>query len=201
MYRPVLVTAPTETPVSLAEAKRQVRAEDFTDDDDLLTALIAAATSHLDGWTGILGRCISPQIWRQDSEWLFRNMPLPLAPVISVAPDPEIVDDPLGVRYTDPDGVLQTIAPENYQLLVNDLGPFVRFNDGFSVPGVHAQKPAVSITYRAGYAEVPPAIKQAMLLLVSHWYENRDAALVGEAVMALPFAVDALITPFRRIRF
>lgn len=53
---------------------------------------------------------------------------------------------------------------------------------------------------------VPHSIKQAMLLLVTHYYENREAAVmttVGANVTSseIQFAVNALLGPFRVIRF
>lgn len=59
---PVLVTAPVATAISLAEAKAHLRI-DHADDDAMIEALIAAATAHLDGWRGVLGRCIMSQTW------------------------------------------------------------------------------------------------------------------------------------------
>jgi len=38
-----------------------------------------------------------------------------------------------------------------------------------------------------------------MLLLVGHWYQNRGTVSVGDAVYQLPFAVDALLGPRRRV--
>src|SRR5690606_7732666 len=68
---------------------------------------------------------------------------------------------------------------------------------------------AVAITCKAGYANddgppvrstVPDPLKVAILLLVGHWYQHREA--VSAAGMApLPFAVEALIAPYRRICF
>lgn len=37
----------------------------------------------------------------------------------------------------------------------------------------------VEVTYRAGYEQLPAAIRQAMLLLVGHWYANREAVALG----------------------
>ena len=54
----------------------------------------------------------------------------------------------------------------------------------------------------AGYgaaAAVPAAIKQAMLLLIGHWFANREAVNVGNIVTAMPLAVEALIAPYRRV--
>jgi uncharacterized phiE125 gp8 family phage protein len=59
---PVLVTPPVAAPVSLAEAKAHLRV-DFDDEDALISGLIDAATQHLDGWSGVLGRALMPQTW------------------------------------------------------------------------------------------------------------------------------------------
>jgi hypothetical protein len=42
------------------------------------------------------------------------------------------------------------------------------------------------------------AVTQAMLLLIGHWYENRTAVVVGQSVAAIPFAVKALLQPYKR---
>lgn len=35
--------------------------------------------------------------------------------------------------------------------------------------------------------------KHAQLFLISHWYENRESYIIGQAVNKLPFALDSLI--------
>lgn len=198
MYRPVLIEAPALMPVTLAEAKVQCRATDFTDDDDKLSALIVAATSYLDGWTGILRRALCEQTWRQDFDTFSRCMRLPLFPVISIT----------DLKYSDADGAEQTLASEEYGLQGDALGAFLRFGSASSFPAVRRDTPRLSVTYVAGYANagsgeeatVPAAIKHAILMLVAHWYENREAVTMGSPVV-LPMAVDALLAPFRRIKF
>lgn len=37
----------------------------------------------------------------------------------------------------------------------------------------------------------------AMLLLIGHWFENREAVVVGSTTSELPMAVEALIAPYR----
>ena len=56
---------------------------------------------------------------------------------------------------------------------------------------VTVNKPGATITYTAGYEEVPCLVRQAMLLLIGHWYANREAtaqsapAEIGMAVRAM----------------
>ena len=65
MITPRRTLGPTEKPVSLAEAKAHLRYDD-DDQDVLIAACIAAATDRLDGWAGILGRCLVAQTWAVD---------------------------------------------------------------------------------------------------------------------------------------
>lgn len=69
-------------------------------------------------------------------------------------------------------------------------------------PGSYHREDAVSVTYVAGYGNadaVPAPIKAAILLIVGHLYENREASTVGVSAELLPMAVDALLAPYRRV--
>lgn len=195
MYRPVLVTPPSAAPVTLDEVKAHLR-EDSTDQDALIGGLIAAAVMHLDGWTGILGRCLMPQTWRQDYNCFERCLRLPLFPVTSIS----------SVKYEDEAGTVQTISASNYALQNDDLGAFIRFKSTYTFAGVSAERPAVHAEYVAGYADaddVPAPLKAAMLLMIGHWYANREAVSIGSGIQTqvVPMAADMLIAPYRRIRF
>lgn len=218
MHRPVLVTPPVIKPVSLAEVKAALDIG-YTAKDDLINGLIAAATSYLDGWTGILGRCLCEQTWRQDFDDFRSCLRLPLFPVSSVS----------SIRYVDTSGVQQTIGGGSYTLREDALGAYVRFATDFSFPPLNTEGAAVSIEYVAGYLDtpavdaveadpaadppveavaaaprlsnVPAAIKQAMLLMIRQWFDNPSAVNVGTIVSPMPFAVDALLAPYRRIKF
>ncbi len=188
MYAPVRTVAPVAMPVTRDEAKAHLNI-DASDNDTLIDGLIAAATDYLDGWTGVLRRCLVTQTWRQDFAGFSRCMRLPLAPV-------SVVDS---VTYLDAAAAVQTVQPADYTLQSDESGAFVRFNNDYAIPGVRAQGPAVSVTYQAGYASIPASLRHAILLSVGHWYENREAVIVGAAVAPLPLAFDALIAPFRRV--
>lgn len=60
-------------------------------------------------------------------------------------------------------------------------------------------------TSETGYADDPGAllldddITVAMLLLISHWYENREAVTTGTIVAQTPLAVESLLWPYRRL--
>lgn len=43
---------------------------------------------------------------------------------------------------------------------------------------------------------IQPAVRHAVLLIVSHFYNHREA-VTAEAVNAMPFGVNALLQPFR----
>ncbi|WOU51616.1 head-tail connector protein [Citrobacter portucalensis] len=40
-------------------------------------------------------------------------------------------------------------------------------------------------------------VKAAMLLMIGHWYANRESVVVGQTVAEVPFAVEALLQPYR----
>lgn len=200
MHRPVLVTPADLMPLTVAEVKAHLRVA-HDDDDATIAALIAAATAHLDGWTGILGRCLVEQTWMQEFDRFERCLRLPLGPVGSIT----------SVKYYDEAGVLQTVGSSNYSLFADGLGFYVRFVDGFAAPALYREPASVRVSYKAGQAVietdgvmdgVEPSIKFAMLLLIGHWYENREAVALprvgAQAAIVLPFAVDALLAPHRR---
>jgi uncharacterized phiE125 gp8 family phage protein len=199
MHRPVLITPPEILPVSVAEMKLHLRIEpSVTVEDELVTALTAAATSHLVGWTGLLGRCLVEQLWRQDYASVGGRMCLPLGPVIEV------------IEVAGADG---TLDAGDYSLITDGGGrSFVELASGVSVSG------AVSVTYRAGYPTVPaeagppevPArstvpedIKAAIKLFVGAWYENREESIIGTIGAQLPetVATSAILAKYRRILF
>lgn len=188
MIPPIRTVAPASLPVTLAEAKAHCRV-DSDDEDLLISALIDAATSHLDGWSGVLGRCIVSQTWRQDMG------AFPVAEISLPFPDVTAVT----IAYTDTAGASQTLAGANYHLTADGISAVVRLAEGASWPDTAARPDAVRVTMTAGFSEVPAAIKVAILLHVGHLYENREAVVTGTIVADLPMAHAALIAPFRRI--
>lgn len=195
MYPPVRVTAPAGPPVTLQEVKQHLRlvagAETYTVEDAILQVYLDAAIAYLDGYSGVLGRCMVTQTWRQDfDDW----SQCPRLPLLAAAIS--------SVKYRKADSTLATVTSTDYSLKADDLGSYVRFGDDFSFPADLAESQAILIEFTAGFgaaADVPAALKAAILLLVAHWYVNRETVVTGTIATALPMAVDALIAPYRRV--
>jgi len=209
MLRPVRTVAPTDAPVTLAQVKANSRVT-TTDDDVLILSLIGAATAHLDGRAGILGRCIVSQTWRADfSDWpRSGDIRLPFPDVSSAT-----------VRYFDADNAEQTVDSSLHELLEDSLGAFVRFRDQFDSPAVYRDRSdAIQVTFVSGFGaveDVPEAIKAAIKIMVGKLYTMAKADLmaskevvqgVGSTEYAdsdkisatVDRAVNALLMPYRR---
>ena len=194
---PALVTAPTEEPVTLEEAKAHLRVDE-SDEDGLIAALISAAVSHIDGWSGILGRCMVTQTWGESfdgfpSGYHGNKLRLRLDPNLSIT----------WIKYSDSANVEQTLSQTVYEgPFVDDIGPYVALRENQVWPSTYERYDAVTVRYTVGYraaAQVPHAIRQAILLLVGHWYYSREAVVLSKAPAELPFAVSALLAPYRRL--
>jgi uncharacterized phiE125 gp8 family phage protein len=183
MRAPVLVTPPAALPVSLADMKLHLRV-DGTAEDASITSMIHAARSHLDGWTGVLGRALDAQTWRQDFDGFAGALYLPLHPVISIS----------SVTYVDAEGATQAVDPAVYTILRNGLGAYAVPRDGQLWPQASG---LVSVTYIAGDG-APDAVKAAIKLIVGDLYANREAQVSG---LARNQTVDMLINPYRRVAF
>ncbi len=192
MLRPIRTSAPVAKPVSLEEARLHCRV-DANDDDAVISAFIDAAIVYLDGWSGVLGRCIVNQGWRQSAAaWPAGGVILLPFPDVSVAT----------VKYLDADGVEQTVDAALFDRLEDDRGTVIRFRDTFTYPAIaNDRADGVRVEFTAGYgagaADVPAAIRTVILLMVAHWYANRETASDG-ALSEIPFGASALIAPFRR---
>jgi uncharacterized phiE125 gp8 family phage protein len=192
MYRPTLSVAPEETPVNYEEVAAHLRI-DADDEDALILGLIDAATAYFDGYYGVLGRALVTQTWVQKYDGWDAKMYLPVFPVASVS----------SVTYLNTSGGSSTVTSTDYALYTDECGAYVEFDQAFTYPTTSVESgPKITITYVAGVAAsaVPAAIKQAMLLLIGFWFEQRETAASG-GVSSLNFTVDALIAPYRRLNF
>ena len=188
----VLTSPPAVEPVSLSEAKAHLRV-DGTDEDVLITALILSARKHLETW---LARSLITQSWRlMLDDWPHSStVDLPLSPLQSIE----------AVETYDADDVATPVAALAYFVdTVSDPARLVRISgDAWPAPGRAAN--GVEIRFTAGYGDaasnVPQPLRQALHLLVAHWFERRESVPVENAGTLAPFSVASLISPYRRVR-
>jgi uncharacterized phiE125 gp8 family phage protein len=185
-----LLEAPATTPVSLAEVRRQLRIE-HEDDDLLLVRLINVAVAYTDV-KGALGHAMISQKWGQ---WVTSTpeqaVKLTLGPVISVD----------AVKYYDTDGNLQTDTLSNYEIYGTQFAKTIGPKEGFNWPVAEDRSDAIRIEYTIGYgtsaSDVPDTLRHAMMMLIGHWYENRETTMMDE-LSNIPYGFDALMDMHRR---
>lgn len=190
----VLQTAPTSEPVTTAEAKTHLRVT-TSDDDTYIGTLITVARKHVET---ITGRALINQTW----DYFLDNFPpgdkivIPLPRLSSVT----------SVKYTDKDNVQTVFSSGSYIVDTNNEPGQIVLAYGESWP-TFTPRPinAVEIRFVAGYgsgaANVPEGVKQAMLLLIAHWYENREPINIGNIVTEIPETANALLWPYRVLQF
>lgn len=195
-----LVTPPAAEPISTADALNHLRLPQDAVDAPLVTSLIVAAREYAEA---ITSRQLLTATWSTTFDGFpSRRMPLPL-------PLPPLQPTGVVVTYIDVSGAPQTWASNQY-VVDAPQGPHAVEGRLYPIWGVDwpvtgwRQDP-VKVQFAAGYGDagssVPTAIKQAMLLAIGAWYENREDVIVGVRITAvpLPLAVDALLAPFTRL--
>ena len=195
-FVPVCTAAPATTPVTLGQAKAQLRIEvDETAEDDLIEDMIAGVTEFLDGWNGWLGLCLITQTWRHSfADWSAGELRLALPAATAVA-----------VKYTDLAGVEQTLASGAYHLVEDMLGSVIVPAEGANWPALGKVPAPVRVEAQHGFANaaaIPAGIRQGILQMVADWYENRSTVGAGGASrIPLEASADRNLSRHRRLRF
>lgn len=181
-----LAVAPAEEPITLTEAKLQARVEVSTD-DTLITALITAGRE-----------LIEEQTWRAliTQRWDYYLDVWPAGDTI-ILPRPPLRSI-VTFEYTDQAGATTAISASDYVVDVASEPGRLRLKGTATWPSATLRElNGVHIRFEAGYgaaAAVPTRYKQALKLLVGHWYENREAILATGAIpKELPFGVKNLL--------
>jgi uncharacterized phiE125 gp8 family phage protein len=184
-YSPKSIGAVSAEPVTLATGKTQCRLTAVdTSFDDEITRLITVARDHVEKRTGM--RYAERSITIECDSFSDFASRLPEAPLKTVT----------SVTYTDAEGASQTLADTIYQPAGNRFSPTIELKPDQSWPEV---APASRIELVATFGgDVPPEVVQAMLMLIAHWFNVKEAVNVGNIVTEVPMAVDALLTTEQR---
>jgi uncharacterized phiE125 gp8 family phage protein len=181
-----LLTGPLAEPITLTDAKAHLRV-DLSDDDVLITRLIAAAREWVEAQTG---RALMTQSWRLSTNtW-------PGTDSVGLVRPP--VQAVTAVRTISAAGDATIWAAENYALSQGtEPQRLLRLSGGWPEPGRADSGIEIDLTcgYGANAADVPAALRQAILLKVAQLYERR-----GEDAGASPDMSLALLAPFRSVR-
>ncbi|MCJ8139510.1 head-tail connector protein [Falsirhodobacter halotolerans] len=184
-HPPVRITDPAAEPIPLADVMAHLRV-DGPEEGIYIAGLVLAAYEYLDGPSGILGRHLLPQVWQQDFDGFAAEMVIDLTPVRAVR----------SVTWRNASGAM--IPVEGARLMTSAGRVFLCAPVGQDWPAAPRGETVVRVTVEAGYPRMPMPIRQAILLLVGHWYANREAVAGGGAMTAIPLGVERLITPYRR---
>ena len=181
-----LLTPPASEPLTLDEAKQFLRVE-HDDDDALIASLIVAARTQVE----TVARCaLVAQTWRfvRDAWPAGGRIVLKRGPLLSVA----------AARVFD--GENESVAVDVDQFVIDRSSAVIAFPPwALPHPGRYAAGIEIDVVLGFGEAAtfVPEPLRQAVRLLLAHWYENRG--LGGEAGGNVPAGFGALLAHYRPV--
>lgn len=162
--------------LTLAEAKQHLRIGHDEFDTEIL-AQIEAATELTEAYSF---RTIS----HSQVSWVG-----PFWPARLLAPP---FDRLVSIEYWGGDGTRQVLQSSGAVAVANAEMPAEIYPAGDFWPDIADAPDAVKITWLAGYKQPKATYKQAIKLLVSQWYETREASLAGTTAGAVPYAFQSL---------
>ena len=165
----------------------------FADDggeDAVLEVYLRAAMAAIEARLGraLLARPFAWTVsrWREEA-----SQGLPVAPVVSVE----------AIRLRAADGGETEVEAEAWSVLRDAQRPRLVGRFGRALPRIpRGGEAEVRFTagYGAGWEEVPADLRQAVLLLAAHFYENRSES--GAVAGTMPFGVLVLLEAYRATR-
>ena len=170
-----------------AEAKDFLKV-DTTADDTLIDSLIKAATQSCQIFTNRY--FLTTSVTQYSDNW-FEFYRLYKSPVEEI----------IHVKYYDTNDTLQTLASSNY--ILDNISQPARIGisvDG-TLPNLADRINAVEVKYSVGYGVtadlVPEGIKQAVLITIGNWYENRQTVITGRTATELPLSSQYLLEQYK----
>ncbi len=182
-----VTTAASLYPVTLTEAKSHLKV-DTSADDTYIESIIKAATQLSEEYTNrFFINTVIDQTCSSFAELqtLFKSK----------------VNDVQYVKYYDSNESLQTLADTEYDKMLSYEPAQIQLADGKSFPAITKRNDAVICRYTVGYgsaaSDVPEIIKQAILLTIGNFYQNRNSVVVGRIATELPQNVKWLLDTYK----
>ncbi len=188
-----IITAPTAEPISLVEAKAQLRV-DGIDEDTFISSIIKAAREYCEDFQGRAYVSRVYDLWLDG--WPCKDYIRILRPPLQTL---------TSIKYYGTDDTEYTMAATDYFVDAKSEPARVVLAYNKSWPSL-TLRPAngVVVRFTAGYpattavppdpaGNVPQKMKQAMLMLIGHWFENREAVLTGSIPKELEFTTKVLL--------
>lgn len=201
------LVAPPVEPVTLEQVKRQARIDIDDDDEHISSLIIPAARDRAEQY---LRRYLVQQNRRmvlddfpfegrspQQAGW---RIVIPLGSISSI----------LAIRYRDIDDETVVIDPADYRAdLINEPARIEMKRSSW--PSTLNALSAVEVDFTCGYAatagspvdyraNIPPAVRMAILMDCAHLYDNRSATQDGLAITAMPHGWEDLLFPYRMLQ-
>lgn len=178
-----VTTAPAIEVWTLSEVKSYLKVDDNTE-DALITSLLQSAREVAERYLNqaLITQTITEKLDRLSNPTIY----LSISPVITVS----------SFQYNDGVNSVQTFASTNY--IVDSFVKPARLALAYNAvwPTLYGNINDVTIVYTAGYgataASVPGQIKQAILLMITDAYDNRQ-----DYVKKLPTASEYLLDQYR----
>jgi len=182
-----VITPASTYPVSLTETKSHLKV-DTSADDTYITSIIKAATQLSEEYTN---RFFIDTVIEQTCSDFAQLQTLFKSKVSAVA----------HVKYYDSDNSLQTLSATVYDTQLNYEPSQIQLADDQSFPSFTTRNDAVVARYTVGYgsaeSDVPEIIKQAILLTIGNFYQNRNSVVIGRIATELPMNVKWLLNTYK----
>lgn len=187
-----LRSGPAIEPVTLSEAKNFLRL-DSTEDDVLISSLITAARIYIET---TIGKILITESWSYFiDKWPKSNtVYLPLNPIQEIEE----------VRFYSDEETYQIIPPADYSIDIISNHPRLKFKGAQQAPISSQALNQIEVRFIAGYgdnlSDIPADLKQALLMLCAHWFEQRDPIGFGGSFAEVPTTIQALLHNHKKYR-